>query len=314
MTRRRISLLAALALSAAFSTHAVLATAAENFVCGPGGKPDAKTSKCICPAGLVEKTTGGTSRCVGAPKPPAATTTATSPTIVPTTPPPPAPTTTATTDVPPPPPMGTVEMPPESPTPPPSQAPPTSGPELGYVPVGAGTSTNANAPLDDEPLTPRPYKQQTSDLHTYLEMRLGAATMLQQSSGYGPSLDVSYGMGFSWVDVGIVGRFASIPMKDTDGSARQFSIGPEIATRTFLGGPMTFRLGVDPLYTLETFNGQTHSLVGVDGLAQFLFTIDDTTRPVWRLGLGFHGGRRWPTSGGDGIWMVGADVIVRTWW
>ncbi|MEO7093243.1 MAG: hypothetical protein ABI175_08330, partial [Polyangiales bacterium] len=187
----------------------------------------------------------------------------------------------------------------------PEEPPPMPRPEASYVPSSAAR---------DEPIEPRRYPQPTSDLHTYLETRLGVATMLQRSGGYGPSLDVSYGMGFSWIDVGIVGRFASIPVKDTDSSARQFSIGPEIATRTYLGGPMTFRLGIDPLYTLETFNGQTHSLVGIDGLAQFLFTIDDAARPVWRLGVGFHGGRRWNTSGGDGIWMVGADVVVRTWW
>ena len=195
----------------------------------------------------------------------------------------------------------------EAPSAAPVEPPPSPAPDPGYV-APEGT------PIGEQPIEPRRYAQPTNDLHTYLETRLGAATMLQKSAGYGPSLDLSYGMGFSWVDVGIVGRFASIPMKDLDGNARQFSIGPEIATRTYLGGPMTFRLGVDPLYTLETFAGQTHSLVGVDALAQFLFTIDDTTRPVWRLGLGFHGGRRWPTSGGDGIWMVGADVIVRTWW
>lgn len=41
--------------------------AAENFACGPGGRPDAQTAVCVCPAGKVEKTSGGTSRCVDKP-------------------------------------------------------------------------------------------------------------------------------------------------------------------------------------------------------------------------------------------------------
>src|SRR5438105_1003243 len=40
---------------------------AENFACGAGGKPNAKTATCDCPAGKVEKTSGGTSRCVDKP-------------------------------------------------------------------------------------------------------------------------------------------------------------------------------------------------------------------------------------------------------
>lgn len=45
--------------------------AAENFVCGPGGRPDPKTARCTCPSGKTERTSGGTSRCVdaAAPKP-----------------------------------------------------------------------------------------------------------------------------------------------------------------------------------------------------------------------------------------------------
>jgi len=47
------------------------ALAAENFACGAGGKPNAKTATCDCPPGKVEKTSGGTSRCVEvASKPP----------------------------------------------------------------------------------------------------------------------------------------------------------------------------------------------------------------------------------------------------
>ncbi len=54
-----------------------VAPAAENFACGPGGKPNPKTAVCDCPAGKVEKTSGGTSRCVDKPSAPTATGTAT---------------------------------------------------------------------------------------------------------------------------------------------------------------------------------------------------------------------------------------------
>jgi hypothetical protein len=163
------------------------------------------------------------------------------------------------------------------------------------------------------PLTPRKYAD--GDLHTYLEARLGAATILQHGAGYGPSVDVSYGLGWTWLDVGAVGHFAALPMSGpTDANAYQYALGLELATRTSIGGGTTFRFGLDPLYSLESFGGSTHSSIGADALAQLLFTVDDSSRPVWRLGLGFHGGRRWPTSGGEGTWIVGADLIVRTFW
>lgn len=93
--------------------------AAENFDCGAGGKPDPKTSKCLCGAGKIEKTTGGTSRCVDKPVAQPKPTTTTKPTAQPkptttssgtVTPPlptnlPPIPTATTTT-------TGTVSLPP----------------------------------------------------------------------------------------------------------------------------------------------------------------------------------------------------------
>jgi len=55
------------------------ASAAETFACGPGGKPNATTTRCDCPVGKIEQTSNGTSRCVNktiaptlTPKPPAA--------------------------------------------------------------------------------------------------------------------------------------------------------------------------------------------------------------------------------------------------
>ena len=114
MRRRRLAPLLAVGSVFALSMQA-LAPAAENFSCGPGGTPDPKTSKCSCPAGKIEKTTGGTSRCVDrpvTPKPTATTTTkpttSTKPNPSTTTTTPPLPTSTATV---PPVPTGTVIMP-----------------------------------------------------------------------------------------------------------------------------------------------------------------------------------------------------------
>jgi hypothetical protein len=69
------SLLSLLTLGALACALAGGASAAENFVCGPGGRPDPKTARCACPPGKSERTSGGTSRCVDAtaPKPPATT-------------------------------------------------------------------------------------------------------------------------------------------------------------------------------------------------------------------------------------------------
>ncbi len=79
--------LARLALLAAAPLLALAggAFAAENFVCGPGGRPDPKTARCTCPAGKVERTSGGTSRCADA-TPTKPTTTATGAPTNPTSP------------------------------------------------------------------------------------------------------------------------------------------------------------------------------------------------------------------------------------
>ena len=45
---------------------------ADSFACGPGGKPDAKSGKCVCPSGKIEKTDGSVSKCVTPPAPPQA--------------------------------------------------------------------------------------------------------------------------------------------------------------------------------------------------------------------------------------------------
>src|SRR5207302_6544268 len=53
-----------LAAVAALAAFAHVSEAAEYFECGPGGKPNASTAKCECPAGKVEATVKGISHCV----------------------------------------------------------------------------------------------------------------------------------------------------------------------------------------------------------------------------------------------------------
>ncbi len=75
---RPIGSLARVACLAAACALAPVAIAAENFVCGPGGRPNPKTAVCNCPPGKLERTSGGTSRCVEAAPKPTATSNATS--------------------------------------------------------------------------------------------------------------------------------------------------------------------------------------------------------------------------------------------
>lgn len=161
--------------------------------------------------------------------------------------------------------------------------------------------------------------------HTWLEARIGSRRWTEKSAWYGGGFDLALGLGWEWVDVGVVGSFTSTDIGQKSVHANVWTLGPEIATRTYIGGGTTFRLAFDPLYALETVypsgsSSTTHSLVGGNLLAQILFTVDDTTRPIWRLGVGAHVGKMWPTAGAssapswDHAWIVGADVIVRSWW
>lgn len=64
---RPLSVVIVALLAVAASAVVPLVPAAENFACGAGGTPDPKTATCICPPGKIEKTTGGTSRCIDKP-------------------------------------------------------------------------------------------------------------------------------------------------------------------------------------------------------------------------------------------------------
>ena len=63
------AIVALVAMAAAVDLDRAVAFGAENFACGDGAA-NAKTQRCDCPKGKVEKTVGGTSRCVVAPPPP----------------------------------------------------------------------------------------------------------------------------------------------------------------------------------------------------------------------------------------------------
>ena len=197
------------------------------------------------------------------------------------------------------------EMPEDAPYPAPAPAP-APAPDLAPAP----------APALDEPTQ-----------HVWVEARLGSRRWSEKSTGFGGGgFDLALGLGWQWIDVGLVGTYSTTGDGSDGSHAGIWTIGPEIATRTSIGGGTTFRLAFDPLYGLESLTpggglpGSTHSLVGGNVLAQILFTVDDTTRPVWRVGLGAHVGKMWATGGAsdapawDQAWIVGADVIVRSWW
>jgi hypothetical protein len=198
----------------------------------------------------------------------------------------------------------------------------------------AGAQEMPTVPVAEEPSEPTPEVAAPSpppndapEQHTWVEARLGSRRWSEKSSGLGGGgFDLALGLGWQWIDVGVVGTWSTTG-DGADGShADIWTVGPEIATRTSIGGGTTFRLAFDPLYGIESLTpggglpGSTHSLVGGNVLAQILFTVDDTTRPVWRLGLGAHVGKMWATGGEssapswDQAWIVGADVIVRSWW
>lgn len=194
------------------------------------------------------------------------------------------------------------------------------------VPMAPAVET---APMPPQPM-PMPPPSEASMQHAWIEARLGTRRWTEKSTGFGGGgFDLALGLAWEWVDVGIVGSYSSTNVADEahagDVHASVWTIGPEIATRTSLGGGATFRLAFDPLYALETVSPAststtTHSLVGGNLLAQVLFTVDESTRPVWRFGIGAHVGKMWPTAGAtsapswDQAWIVGADLILRSWW
>jgi hypothetical protein len=183
--------------------------------------------------------------------------------------------------------------------------------------LAATTITSlASAQYDgSEPLPPVEPKTLT---HTFIEGRIGAAGMqpLGTRDGgvlrYGPAFELGAGLGFKWLDLGLAGRYGTVPVNDSRISYAAF--GPEIAVRKSLGYGATLRLGIVPLYAVAWDGNGAHSRMGADALAQILFTIDNNSRPAWRAGIGLRAGRWASIRADDPGWTAGVDLLVRSWW
>lgn len=163
----------------------------------------------------------------------------------------------------------------------------------------------------DGVLPPNPPAQTT---HTFVEGRLGAVGLqpLGLRDGgrlhYGPAFEIGAGIGFRWLDLGLVGRYGFA------GTSSYTAFGPEVALRKSLGDGATLRVGVIPLYAIAWDDRGAHRRIGADAIAQLLFTLDNKSRPAWRAGVGLRAGRWATTRTDDPGWSVGIDLLVRSWW
>jgi hypothetical protein len=173
----------------------------------------------------------------------------------------------------------------------------------------------------EEAPPPPPAEPAAANAHTFVELRLGLVGLspLGKSEGgalrYGPAVETSIGMAWTWLDVGLVGRLGTVPSA-VSARTTYAAFGPEIAARKYLGARTTLRFGVVPLYA-SAWGGElgAHGRVGVDGIVQLLFTLDDVSRPAWRSGVGLRVGRWWSaTTSADPGWTVGLDLLIRSWW
>jgi hypothetical protein len=191
------------------------------------------------------------------------------------------------------------------------------------APAASAQETEASPPPAEEApppeVTPPPARMRrrpASDrARGFFEARGGLGTYADHAGGFGPKFGLAGGLAWGWVDLGIAANYASLPHDGISEHTTIFGVGPEIATRTWLGGPATLRLAVDPQYRQMSFAGASTGTIGADVLAQFLFTMTEGTVPEWRVGVGVHGGRFWEMGAGKAaFWTAGLDVVVRTWW
>jgi hypothetical protein len=168
-----------------------------------------------------------------------------------------------------------------------------------------------SALAQEEVLPPNPAPATT---HTFVEARIGAVGLqpLGTRDGgalrYGPAFELGAGIGFRFLDLGLVGRYGIAS------GATYSAFGPELALRKSLGDGATFRFGVIPLYAVVWDARGSHGRVGADAIAQLLFTLDNKSRPAWRAGVGLRAGRWAATRSDDPGWSVGVDLLVRSWW
>lgn len=193
--------------------------------------------------------------------------------------------------------------------------------EASAPPPGEAPPPEAPPPREDAPQeAPRPRRRVARDqARGFLEARGGLGTYADYAGGFGPQFGLAGGLAWGWIDLGIAANYASLPRDANDPNGARttiFGIGPEIATRTWLGGPATLRLAIDPQYRSMSAGGRSTGTIGADLLAQFLFTMSEGTVPEWRVGVGAHAGRFWEMGSGDkaAYWTAGLDVVVRTWW
>lgn len=192
----------------------------------------------------------------------------------------------------------------------PASEPPAEA-EAGYAPAPIPPPP----PEDPGPPPARPRRPQRDGARGFLELRGGLGTYADRADGFGANFGVAGGLAFGWVDLGIALNHVSLPHEGRD-STSVIGVGPELATRTWLGGPATLRLAVDPQYRVMRDGGASTGTIGADLLAQFLFTLTEETVPAWRVGVGVRGGRFWELGSGDrpAYWTAGLDVVVRSWW
>jgi hypothetical protein len=197
--------------------------------------------------------------------------------------------------------------------------PGSSDPPTGFAPPPTPIPPPAATPAPEDPgeapPAPRPRRAQRDGARGFVELRGGLATYASHSDGFGTNFGIAGGLAWGWIDLGIVLNHVSIPHDGRD-STSVIGVGPELATRTWLGGPATLRLAIDPQYRAMRDGSVTTGTLGADLLAQFLFTINEETTPAWRVGVGVRGGRWWEQGNGatTAYWTAGIDVVVRSWW
>ncbi len=193
----------------------------------------------------------------------------------------------------------------------------------GGISAGIVTALPGAAHAQDPGAAPPVVEAPKTNTHTYVEGRLGMVGLspfgVREGGAlrFGPAIEASLGIGFTWLDVGLVSRYGNTAAQSEppgQGRASYVAFGPEIAARKALGAGTTFRVGVVPLYAIAWDPSGSHARVGADALAQLLFTLDAKSRPAWRAGVGLRAGRWAAARGDDAGWTVGVDLLVRSWW